>query len=1292
MLQIGSLVDNKYKIIREIGRGGMSVVWLAIHERLDCAVAVKGFQKKGTEFDRIVRSSLFKEAEILTRLNHPSLPRIFDVVDTDDMFLIIMTYIEGETLGQLLRRQGAQSQELVIHWCEQLCDVLKYLHTRTPPIIYGDMKPDNIMLQPDGELMLLDFGAACAYGTEKLIAMGTRGYAAPEQYSTKEQIDGRADIYGLGVTLHQLVTGKKPTGPSCELKPIRQYDPTLSVGLEQIIEKCTQRDAGHRFQSIHELENALNTYKKIGPSSHGMFISEFLGAWKKEKTDKGKNKSIPTSSHVTENLDMIYYNAKLLMHLQSDMGDAEILDINNKETLEKLSYRTLRLYADYRIVNSNYIFDQGTLPYIRHSPYRQQLEAWLANSDGGAILVTGFRGVGKSTMVHNAVFALEQNSSNRIIPISIVLPAEKKYGQVLVEIIRKLYETLSHRLFWNELEIETKERIRLAYNRTLLNIKCSQSLNMEGEFSLHIPLDWLPTAKTKGSRQKVEEGSYLAFLEQDAEYELIQCIEALNKSNRKNKIVIIIDEIDKMTATQEGVTCFDNLLERMKNLISSTNAMFIFIAGIDIYKRWECNSQKINSLYDSLFGHHIYLPCIWDSVKDLFDVIEDKEFVYKPVDQAFRGLIQTGYTTILEESFQMIEDYILFKGKGLPRKILEIFNDFVIWDNKQPCFMLTENRVQAIFLVSKLLKKFRRFVSKVKITTIYERDIYYIIFFSMLEFLLFQENITFTEKQLKDAILDEQGSMKQYFEDILDKLLREFEELAFIKKTETGYHVIDDTILKRNQSLRILDQNLLLRPQSEEPLPERKDTSVDERFHDQIKLVQNVELTAFWDDYKAEQVIADSEQMMVFKVMSRSSGLQRYAVVYKGEKQVDVENENRITPDNLYSVSSYRFSGPYFLDTEDHIEDGRLMTSLRSAVNGYALEHLIEARLGNLAIYQIIRQVTSLIDYLHREGFGNIRLKPDNIMVCKDAAIKVLDLKHICRLDSRSVPCVTRIYSAPEVYLSGCSVEADFYSVGILLTEMIAGKSLSRYYAERHIDIKTIMAKVLCSQKVKDILVKATAFDPENRYVQGNDLIKALDKCPEFRGMKRLPMPKSKDGTVIGHNIKNAMLQMPTDDIGNYWMGLFEPEVAVTDKTDTELRNHFPTNQEFQDAGDNHTVIFGKAYFDDKDIRPISSNMKSGSREAYLVRQSNNERIVLNKSVFRMGKEKMAVDYCLDNANVSRRHVEFGQSADMFYVKDLHSTNGTYINSEKINPNKVYRIVHGDHIRIANEEFIFNEH
>lgn len=384
---------------------------------------------------------------------------------------------------------------------------------------------------------------------------------------------------------------------------------------------------------------------------------------------------------------------------------------------------------DYRIVNSNYTFGQGSIPYIKHRSYCKQLEALLANSDGGAILVTGFRGVGKSTLAHNAISALNQTGQYRMIPISVVLPAEKTYGQVLVEIIRRLYETLVNGTFWNELENETQQRIRLAYNRTLLNIKRSNNLAIEAELSTQTSLEWLPGVKAKGSGQRAEEKSYLLFSEQDIEYELTQCIEALHKTNHKNRVIIIIDEIDKLTATKDGVSCFDNLLERMKNLISSTNALFVFIAGIEIYKRWESDHQKINSLYDSLFSHHIYLPCIWDSVEELFDVIKDINFVYQPVDQEFRELVRSEHASCLEPPFQLIANYILFKGKGLPQKILRAFNDFVTRDDQQPYFLLIANRIRAVLQVNKLLEKFYRFKATQRISNLFDRDIYYYLFF-----------------------------------------------------------------------------------------------------------------------------------------------------------------------------------------------------------------------------------------------------------------------------------------------------------------------------------------------------------------------------------------------------------------------------------------------------------------------------------------------------------------------------------------------------------------------------------
>lgn len=176
-----------------------------------------------------------------------------------------MDYIEGETLEYVVNNQGAQSQDLVIDWAKQLTEVLHYLHTRTPAIIYRDMKPSNVMLKPDGNIKVIDFGIAREYKESNLndtTYLGTRGYAAPEQFGGKGQTDARTDIYCLGMTLYHLITGKNPMEPPYEIYPIRYWNPSLSGGLENIIEKCVQLNPKDRYQSCAELLYALEHYEE----------------------------------------------------------------------------------------------------------------------------------------------------------------------------------------------------------------------------------------------------------------------------------------------------------------------------------------------------------------------------------------------------------------------------------------------------------------------------------------------------------------------------------------------------------------------------------------------------------------------------------------------------------------------------------------------------------------------------------------------------------------------------------------------------------------------------------------------------------------------------------------------------------------------------------------------------------------------------------------------------------------------------------------------------------------------
>ena len=178
MLEVGSILDGKYKILNVIGRGGMSVVYLAINERANKTWAVKEVRKDGGNDRSVVSQNLLAETEMLKKLDHPNLPAIVDVIDQDDCFIIVMDYIEGNSLLDLLEERGRQEQDQVVEWAKQLCDVLGYLHTRNPPIIYRDVKPANVMLRPSGNVALVDFGTAREYkqtGEGDTAWLGTRG-------------------------------------------------------------------------------------------------------------------------------------------------------------------------------------------------------------------------------------------------------------------------------------------------------------------------------------------------------------------------------------------------------------------------------------------------------------------------------------------------------------------------------------------------------------------------------------------------------------------------------------------------------------------------------------------------------------------------------------------------------------------------------------------------------------------------------------------------------------------------------------------------------------------------------------------------------------------------------------------------------------------------------------------------------------------------------------------------------------------------------------------------------------
>jgi serine/threonine protein kinase len=269
-LTAGSLLSGRYRIVQLMGEGGFGAVYRATDERFQGArdVAIKEMSdaKLNSSERELALEDFRREANLLVQLSHPNLPHVSDFFEEDGKAYLVMEFIEGKTLEQEQEdSQGPLDDTLVMGWALQLCDVLSYLHNRPQPIIFRDIKPSNVMVTIDNQLKLIDFGIARVFkasATRDTALLGSQGYAPLEQYG-RGQSDPRSDIYALGATLYQMLTGSVPAdAPSRRINPEvfvrpRQLNPRISEAHEEIILTAMEQDPAERFQSIDAMRNAI---------------------------------------------------------------------------------------------------------------------------------------------------------------------------------------------------------------------------------------------------------------------------------------------------------------------------------------------------------------------------------------------------------------------------------------------------------------------------------------------------------------------------------------------------------------------------------------------------------------------------------------------------------------------------------------------------------------------------------------------------------------------------------------------------------------------------------------------------------------------------------------------------------------------------------------------------------------------------------------------------------------------------------------------------------------------------
>lgn len=266
-------IPDTYEIIGKIGAGKSGDVYKAYHKNLRTFVVLK---KVKTEIKDFVNKRA--EVDVLKRLQHSGLPQVYDFLEVDGDVYTVMTFIEGNSFGQYLNGGRTFEERSIIIWAKQICATLCYMHGQNPPIIHGDLKPENIMLKPDGNICLIDFNISASLdGSDAWVTGYTNGYAAPEQieamkynqneldYSLWKKADPRSDLYSLGATLYHLVCGHKPVpDEDGYIDDIRETGSKISPVFAAVIMKCLEPDPDRRYQSAAELLTELEhmSYKE----------------------------------------------------------------------------------------------------------------------------------------------------------------------------------------------------------------------------------------------------------------------------------------------------------------------------------------------------------------------------------------------------------------------------------------------------------------------------------------------------------------------------------------------------------------------------------------------------------------------------------------------------------------------------------------------------------------------------------------------------------------------------------------------------------------------------------------------------------------------------------------------------------------------------------------------------------------------------------------------------------------------------------------------------------------------
>lgn len=964
-------------------------------------------------------------------------------------------------------------------------------------------------------------------------------------------------------------------------------------------------------------------------------------------------------------------------------------------------------------------------------------------SNGGSFLVTGYRGVGKTSFVNQVIKTLEAAlpwaetylGKTEVLAVQLNLARPLQPSELMHHIIRRLYHKLLDKGIFSALDPDLQEQLTLAYRRTSVTITRSTADGRESniglsEFSIgegDAKATFKPSLSYKRTQTQNYQSVFLGYDDKAAEYDVIDLSRRLvagyakkrpfwgrmrASSHRKYvrlKIIFVFDEMDKLEEffienNGEKQLFIDSLLSHLKNLFTTSGISFIFIAGKDLHERWLEDLGKGDSIYESVFSYDKYLPCMWTNVNEICDLLVDRAALIdnsiRSKSECFRCHAPTftkqmfcsqcgAYLLDSNEARFMFEDfkkYLGYKGRGLPRRIIRGFNEYVQWNDQRPTLVFAHQDIRRIRFYAELQAVLEKTLPKLLGTATEEffssqQDKQRLGIYYLIDWILRRGTRSFT---LSDAIhASEQLSKKvalaeevapQILGDIIDVLVKH-EYLQEVKK-ELNQAQIIELNAKGEKQYQILPRRL------------NEITGVADIFAEEA--------------YVLNQDETNPTQIGNYKLQEKI-GMGGMGTVYRAwDRQNNREVALKLLDRNLVSASQLakRFRREAeILRRLDHpnivryYDSGEIQGQFYLAMNyvdgpnlGVVLEKY--GKLDAEIAIHLIQPFAEALQYVHEQGFIRNDIKPGNILLSRDGEVYLADLgiTKSKQGDMNVTGVVAQIgtpqYMAPEQWENKPADErSDIYSLGITLYEMVTGRRPFEGYSIEEIEQQHLNQTLLSPSNLtplpptlEQMIVKCLARQPEQRFQTMKEVVMALKAIPTQAVDRRslvamitttlAKIQQDQNSARISTMIGFPSCEVPIVAIAPI-DALPVPAAVASPAPSIPDFAPFPATGEFS---------------------PISIEPASGKESALFQVSPARAVYPLTQTAIRLGRDRDN-EIRLDNRKISRFHARILRQNDRYYLEDLNSSRGTIVNGASIRGQ--YELQNHDRIQIANFEFEF---